>query len=308
MIMPQADFLQFLADEAAKSASFEFLRGAHVQQLVEEQGVARGVRWQTNAGWQELRAELTVAADGRFSRVRKLAGVEPVRFAPPMDVLWLRLPRRRGDDPDKLTGRLHIGGGHFAVLFDRPTDEWQIGYAILKGSFAELKSQGIEALRGAVAQLLPLLADRVDVLEDFKQITILSVDVSRIPRWHKPGLLLIGDAAHVMSPVGGIGIQYAVQDAVAASNLLAAPLRARRVSDAELAAVQRLREPAVKKAQWFQGLLQQKIVAQALRGDRSFRLPPAMRLLLHLPWLRNIPAQIIGRGFDTVELSESQTR
>ncbi|MGQ0636397.1 MAG: FAD-dependent monooxygenase [Planctomycetaceae bacterium] len=246
-----------------------------------------------------------MAADGRFSRLRKLAGFEPVRFAPPMDVLWFRLPRRPGDDPQKLSGLLHVRGGHFAVVFDRPSNEWQIGYAILKGSFAELRERGIDGLRRAVAELLPPLADRVVLLCDFQQITILSVDVSRVARWHKPGLLLIGDAAHVMSPIGGIGIQYAVQDAVAAANLLTAPLRAGCVTDQWLARVQQAREPAVKKAQWFQRFLQQRIVAQALRADHSFHLPIALRLLQHLPVLRSFPAQIFGRGFNSVELPPS---
>jgi 2-polyprenyl-6-methoxyphenol hydroxylase-like FAD-dependent oxidoreductase len=244
---------------------------------------------------------LTIGADGRFSRLRKLAGFELTKFAPPMDVLWLRLPRRPSD-PEDLGGVLHIRGGRFVVMFDRPGDEWQVGYVILKGSFAEIKAQGIEALRSGLAETVPVLADRVKHVRDFHDVTVLSVEVARLSCWHRPGLLLIGDAAHVMSPVGGIGIQYAVQDAVAAANLLGKPLLGGTVSDDQLAAVQARRERAVRRGQGLQKFLQERIVAQALKPSQPFRLPWYMRLLSSLPIVRGLPARIIGRGFDTVEL------
>jgi 2-polyprenyl-6-methoxyphenol hydroxylase-like FAD-dependent oxidoreductase len=301
-IMPQSEFLGFLADEAGKLPTFKLVLGANVQRLVEEGGAVRGVRYQEADGLgHEVRAPLTIGADGRFSRLRKLAGFELTKFAPPMDVLWLRLPRRPSD-PEDLGGVLHIRGGRFVVMFDRPGDEWQVGYVILKGSFAEIKAQGIEALRSGLAETVPVLADRVKHVRDFHDVTVLSVEVARLSCWHRPGLLLIGDAAHVMSPVGGIGIQYAVQDAVAAANLLGKPLLGGTVSDDQLAAVQARRERAVRRGQGLQKFLQERIVAQALKPSQPFRLPWYMRLLSSLPIVRGLPARIIGRGFDTVEL------
>jgi 2-polyprenyl-6-methoxyphenol hydroxylase-like FAD-dependent oxidoreductase len=305
MIMSQGVFLQFLADEAGKFESFRLIRGANVNELVERDGLVTGVRYQgPDSQVHQVDAELTVAADGRFSRIRKLAGFEPEKFAPPMDVLWFRLPRCATDDGEKDSGVLHIGGGHFAVLFDRPNDEWQVGFAILKGSFAEVKHQGIEALRQAIAELIPAFADRVNQISDFKQFTVLSVEVSRIPRWHRPGLLLIGDAAHVMSPVGGIGIQYAVQDAVETARQLGPALRTGNVSDGMLADVQKVREKAVRKAQMFQRFMQEQIVVQALQKNKPFRLPLVLRVILRIPGLRNIPAHIIGRGFHPARLPD----
>jgi 2-polyprenyl-6-methoxyphenol hydroxylase-like FAD-dependent oxidoreductase len=301
-IMPQSEFLGFLAEEAAKLPSFKLVLGANVQRLVEEGGAVKGVRYQgADSACHEVRAALTVGADGRFSRLRKLAGFELTKFAPPMDVLWFRLPRH-ASDPADMGGVLYIKGGKFIVLFDRPGNEWQVGYVILKGSFAQVKAEGIESLRRGLTESIPALADRAARLTDFHDITVLSVEVARLSRWHKPGLLLIGDAAHVMSPVGGIGIQYAVQDAVALANLLGRPLREGGVTDAQLAAVQRKRERAIRKAQQFQSFLQQRIVAQALKPGQPFRLPWYLRLASKLPGLRALPGKLIGHGFDPVRL------
>jgi 2-polyprenyl-6-methoxyphenol hydroxylase-like FAD-dependent oxidoreductase len=308
MIMPQAAFLQLLADEARKYPSFRLVLGANVQHLIEDTGTVRGVQYQQHDGsWHEVRATLTVGADGRFSRMRKLAGFTPVRSSPPMDIVWFRLPRRAEDEARGLTGALNIGGGRFAVLFDRPDEQWQLGYAILKGSFAHLKEQGITALQKGVAELIPDLADRVGLLTDFQHVVVLSVESNLLPSWHKPGLLLLGDAAHVMSPVAGIGIQYAIQDAVATANLLTRPLQSGDLTDAHLAAVQRQREGAVKKAQRLQRFLQNNIVAQALRPDRPFRLPCLLRLVRALPFVRDLPARFISQGFGTVRLKDDPT-
>lgn len=305
MILPQSQLLELVVDEARRYPGFQVRTNANVQRLVEEDGIVRGVHYQGADGqMHEVRAPLTVAADGRFSRLRKLAGFEPVRTAPPMDIVWLRVPRRPQDSVEQLSGSINIGGGHFAVVLERPGDEWQIGYAILKGSFAEVKQQGIEHLKRALVELLPVLADRFDGLHGFNDVQILAVESSRIPVWHKPGLLLIGDAAHVMSPVGGIGIQYAVQDAVAAANCLTAPLKQGSVTDADLARVQQTREPAVKFAQKVQGLLQERIVAQALKPDEEFRIPWFARLLLATPILRNLPAWFFAYGRYPTRLQE----
>lgn len=295
MILPQARFLEFLAEEAGKHPSFRLVFGANVQRLVQDGSRTQGVRYRTADGaWHEVRAAVTVGADGRFSRVRSLCGAVPVKATPPMDVLWFRLPRRPGDPRDQIT--FYVGGGLFVFLLDRG-DEWQVGYALMKGTFAETKAAGLDALRADLVRQVPWVADRVATLHDWKQIVVLSVESSRVDTWHRPGLLLIGDAAHVMSPVGGVGINYAIQDAIEAANVLAGPLRAGQVSEAQLAQVQARRETPVKVIQRFQGLVQDRVVKTALDEDRPFRLPWVARRLLTIPVLRDLPARLIAFGF-----------
>ena len=303
MLAPQAQFLQLVVDEAQKCSGFQFIPGANVQKLVQdEQGVVQGVCYQSPDGdWHEIRSRLVVAADGRFSRLRKLMNLEPEKLAPPMDILWFRLPRQPQDEVEQIAGLLHIRDGQFAVVLERPGEEWQIGYAILKGSYGEVKQHGIEHLQARIAAVIPPLADRVSSLQSFQEISVLSVEVSRVACWHHPGLLLIGDAAHVMSPVGGIGIQYAIQDAVAAANLLNEPLQRGTPTEAELAAVQQLRMPAVRAAQRFQTYVQETIVKQALTGHGAFHLPLPVRVIQRLPLLRRLPATVLGHGFHQVK-------
>ncbi|SIO36675.1 2-polyprenyl-6-methoxyphenol hydroxylase [Singulisphaera sp. GP187] len=304
--LPQAQFLEFLVEEARQFPSFGLVMGANVQRLVQEEGAVRGIRYRgQDNGWHEVRAALTVAADGRFSKIRGLAGLEPVKTAPPMDVAWFRLPRRP-DDPRDL-GSLAIHNGHFAVVLER-AEEWQVGYVILKGSFQQLRGGGLERLHRSFAELVPWLADRVELLTDWKQVAVLSVESSRLTRWHEPGLLLIGDAAHVMSPVGGVGINVAIQDAVEAANLLAAPLQEDRLQEQDLAAVQARREWPVRVIQGFQERMQKIIVAQALQSGKPFRLPLLLRVLLRLPILRNIPARMIAFGARRVRVEEPSPR
>ncbi len=294
MILPQAQFLEFLAEEASKYPSFRLVYGANVQRLVQDGGETKGVRYRTAAGeWHEVRATVTVGADGRFSKVRSLCGAIPVKSSPPMDVLWFRLPRRAEDPRDQIT--FFVGGGLFVFLLDRG-DEWQVGYALMKGTFAEAKAAGLDALRADLARQVPWVADRVETIRDWNQVVVLSVESSRVPTWHQPGLLLIGDAAHVMSPVGGVGINYAIQDAIEAANVLTDPLKAGRVSEAQLAEVQARREMAVKVIQRFQGLVQDRVVRTALNKDRPFRLPLVARILLKIPVLRDLPARLIAFG------------
>jgi 2-polyprenyl-6-methoxyphenol hydroxylase-like FAD-dependent oxidoreductase len=300
-IMPQAKFLDFMATEARKLPSLRLELGANVQRLLREDGTVKGIRYRDlDNVWHEVRAPLTVAADGRFSKIRSLAGIEPVKTAPPMDVLWFRLPKKPGDTDQE--GALYIAGGRFAVMFPR-AEEWQIGYIIIKGAYGEVKSHGIDDLRKGVAELIPWLADRADQLHDWKDVTILSVESSLVPCWHQPGLLLIGDAAHVMSPVGGVGINYAIQDAVEAANVLAAPLLKGQVTDADLAQVQKLREFPVKVIQRFQAFIQDRIVRTALAGgNQPFSLPLPIRLINYIPGLRNFPARMIGFGIKKVKV------
>ena len=297
--MPQARFLELLAEEGRRYPTFRLLMGANVQGLIEEPAergggtVVRGVTYRSRDGVHELRAPLTVGADGRFSRVRRLAGFEPIKTAPPMDVLWFRLPRRPGD-PEDAMGR--IAKGHLVALLNRG-DEWQIAYVIAKGGYKQIHAAGLPAFRRAVAEVLPELADRVDALREWKQVALLSVESSRVPRWYRPGLLLIGDAAHVMSPVGGVGINYAVQDAVVAANVLAQPLRAGRLRLGDLAAVQRRREWPTRIIQAGQALAQKRLMAPALESGRPFAPPLPLRLLTRVPFLRDLPARIVAFGF-----------
>lgn len=295
MIMPQSRFLDFLCDEAKAYPDFHLELGANVQRLVEENGRVAGVRYRgSDDQWHELRAPLTVAADGRFSKIRSLVGETPIKSSPPMDVLWFRLPRKESDIHDQIN--FYVGGGLLILLFDRG-EEWQVGYVVAKGSFAEVKAEGLAAFRANLARQVPWVADRAEVLQDWKQVTVLSVESSRAARWHRPGLLLIGDAAHVMSPVGGVGINYAIQDAIEAANLLTEPLRAGAVDESLLARVQARREPAVRMIQRFQGLIQEQVVKTALDKDRPFALPLPARILLKLPLFRNLPAHMIAFGY-----------
>ena len=304
-MMPQTSFLEFVTGEAQRYPNFRLVMGARVRELVEEDGVVRGVRYEAEGGLHEVRAVLTVGADGRGSRVRRLAGFEPVKTSPPMDVLWFKLPREI-DDPEGIVGR--IGRGHIAIMLDRE-DYWQAGYVIPKGTYPELRREGIEALHRGFAELIPEFADRIEHLKDWQQASLLSVESSRCPRWYRPGLLLIGDAAHVMSPVGGVGINYAIQDAVVAANVLSEPLgeSQARLVDLDvrhLAAVQRRRELPTRLIQRAQALIQQQVLARALSSNEPFAPPPLLRLLLRIPLVRTIPSRIVGFGFWPVRVKE----
>jgi 2-polyprenyl-6-methoxyphenol hydroxylase-like FAD-dependent oxidoreductase len=307
-MMPQRSFLEFITAEAERYPNFHLSMGARVRELVEEDGVVRGVRYEGEDGWREVRAVLTVGADGRGSRLRRLAGFEPVKTSPPMDVLWFKLPREE-DDPEGAMGR--VGRGHIAILLDR-YEYWQAGYVITKGTFPELRQEGIGALRRSFAELVPEFADRVEHLEDWKQVSLLSVESSRCPRWYKPGLLLIGDAAHVMSPVGGVGINYAIQDAVVAANVLAEPLKESQAQLKELdtrylAAVQRRRELPTRFIQVVQTQIQRRVLASVLRSEQPLAAPRWLRLLLRVPLVRSVPARIFGLGLWPVRVKKERS-
>jgi 2-polyprenyl-6-methoxyphenol hydroxylase-like FAD-dependent oxidoreductase len=268
--------------------------GANVQRLVTENGRVAGVGYRGADGrWHEIRAVLTVAADGRFSKVRQLAGLEQIKTAPPMDVLWFRLPRRPDDPHD--AAEIHVGRGHLAVLLDRGNN-WQVGYVYPKGQYAAVKAEGIGALHRHLAETVPFLADRVDELKGWAGCAVLSVESGRLKRWYKPGLLLIGDAAHVMSPVAGVGINYAVQDAAEAADRLAGPLARGRVTTADLAAVQRRRALPTRLIQFVQGQIQRNVVATALNPGEKFRIPVPLRVLPRIPGLRVLATRLLTFG------------
>ncbi|MFZ0730075.1 MAG: FAD-dependent oxidoreductase [Methylovirgula sp.] len=292
-LMPQWDFLNFLASKAKLYPSFRLMMQAEVDGLIED-GVVRGVTAKTPEGPLAVRADLTVGADGRHSIVRAKAGFTPLNIGAPMDVLWFRLSRKAGDSSETF-GRAEAG--QMLVLINRG-DHWQCGYVIPKGGFDALKRQDVAVLRQQLAALVPFLADRVAEIKSWDDVKLLTVAVDRLPLWHKPGLLCIGDAAHAMSPIGGVGVNVAIQDAIAAANILAPALRSGKpVSDALLGAVQKRREPAVKLTQAMQVFIQNRAITNVLRGTGKIRAPWIVRLFNYVPWLRRWPARFVGLGF-----------
>jgi 2-polyprenyl-6-methoxyphenol hydroxylase-like FAD-dependent oxidoreductase len=289
--MPQWDFLSFLARHAARYPTFSLKMGAEATGLIEEDGRVVGVTVTTPRGPLEVRADLVIAADGRHSLLRDHAGLAVEEFGAPMDVLWFSLPRDAAD-PDETMGR--FDAGHILVAINR-RDYWQFGDVIPKDAFDDIKRQGLAAFRANLKALAPYLGDRVAQLDDWDKIKLLTVQVNRATTWHRPGFLAIGDAAHAMSPVGGVGINLAVQDAVAASNILAAPLAERRLTASDLARVQKRREFPTRVIQAGQILVQNRVLSRVL-GGAALKPPLAVRLLQRFPLLRGIPARLLGVG------------
>ncbi|MGH2373929.1 MAG: FAD-dependent oxidoreductase [bacterium] len=291
--MPQWDFLNFLADQAGRLPSFALRMQTGVTGLVERSGRVAGVRATGPGGPLEVQAALVVGADGRHSVVREQAGLQVDEFGAPMDVLWFRLSRSPGD-PGQTMGR--FDAGRILVTINRG-EYWQVGYGIPKGSLDEVRGAGLDGFRETIAALAPFARDRVRELRTWDDVKLLTVRVDRLRRWYRPGLLCIGDAAHAMSPVGGVGINLAIQDAVAAANVLAAPLREGRHTTGDLRRVQRRRELPTRVTQRLQIIVQRRIITRVLgrRGDR-LQLPFALRLLARFPPLRRIPARLIGIG------------
>jgi len=304
-MIPQARFLEFITREAAKYPEFKLVMHAQVQNLIEEDGAAVGVRYLGGDGAEhELRAKLTVGTDGRFSVVRRLAGFEPVKTAPPMDVLWFKLPKLAGE-PDVTAGAFGgIGRGRIFIVLDR-NDHWQAGLVFPKGQYQALRAQGIEAVRKSLAETEPRFARHAESLTDWNQLNLLSVESNRCPLWHKPGVLVIGDAAHVMSPVGGVGINYAVQDAVVAANVLTGPLKSGTICEDHLAEVQRQREWPTRVIQRMQSAMQNNLIIRVLQSTRPATVPWQLKLLLKIPFLRDIPSRLIAFGPRRVRLQEA---
>jgi len=291
--IPQWDFLDFLADQAKLYPGFKLMLRAEVDDLLWDGDRVVGLRAKLPDGTLDVSADLVVAADGRHSKLRALAGLEVEDLGAPMDVLWLRLPRRPGDGSQTL-GR--IQAGRLFVMLDRG-DYWQCAYVIPKGGFEALRAQGIEAFRADLVALNPALADRVDGIGSWDDVKLLTVRVDRLKRWCRKGLLCIGDAAHAMSPVGGVGINLAIQDAVAAANILAETLRARLVTEELLAKVQKRRQWPTEMTQAVQLFVQKRIISNVLGMTATPRPPFVLTLFNRFPFLRRLPARLIGMGF-----------
>jgi 2-polyprenyl-6-methoxyphenol hydroxylase-like FAD-dependent oxidoreductase len=293
VLMPQWDFLNFLAERGRRYPTFHLMMQTAGSGLTETDGRVTGVRATSPNGAVEISAKLVVGADGRHSTVRDVLGFAVEDLGAPMDVLWMRIPKRAGD-PTRQLGT--ISTGHLLVMLDRG-EYWQCAYIIRKGGFEKLQAQGIGALRDALVEMVPVLADRVNVLDDWSKVSMLQVRVDRLNRWHRPGVLCIGDSAHAMSPIGGIGINLAIQDAVAAANILWAPLRnGETPTDADLQRVQDRRMFPTKVTQAFQVFIQDRAIEPLLQGAKIDSPPLAVRLFDEFPVLRRLPARLIGMG------------
>ena len=289
-LMPQWDFLNFIAEQGKRYPGFHLRMQAEVTDLIRENGRVAGVQVKTPNGALEVRAELTIGADGRRSVVRERAGLEVVNLGAPMDVLWMQISRR-DSDPGQTFG--HVEPGRIFVMLDRE-DYWQCAFVIAKGGIDEVRQRGLGALREEIARLSPFLRDRVDELSDWKNISLLTVAVDRLTRWSSPGLLCIGDAAHAMSPIGGVGINLAIQDAVAAANILARKLLEGAVTENDLQAVQRRRMFPTRATQGMQLFVQNRIISRVLSSNKPLTLPWPLKLLRRWPFLRRYPARIVA--------------
>lgn len=291
-LMPQWDFLNFLATHAKRYPAFHLRMNAEVTDLIEEGGRVAGVKVKTGQGELEVRADLVFGTDGRHSTVRERAGMKVEDFGVPIDVLWYRISKS-ADDPTPSLGR--VRNGKILVTIDRG-DYFQCGSIIPKGAFDEIQRQGLEAFRAGIASAAPFLADTVGELDSWDKVKLLTVQVNRLREWHRPGLLCIGDAAHAMSPAGGVGINLAVQDAVAAANLLAAKLRQGQVTEDDLRRVQQRREMPVRRIQAGQVFIHRRMFGP---GGKPFAFSWPVRKLIGLlaPLLRRVGARVVGLGF-----------
>ncbi len=292
-MMPQWDFLNFLVEQGRRYPAFHVEMQAEATDLIEENGRIVGVRVTTPQGQREVRANLIVGADGRHSVIRARAALPSVNLGAPMDVLWMRLSRHPSDGGQTFG---HIDRGKMLVLINRE-DYWQAAMVIPKGASDEIRQRGLPAFREQIASLIPFLRDRVEELQDWKDIRLLTVVVDRLTQWSRPGLLCIGDAAHAMSPIGGVGINLAIQDAVAAANILGPVLMRGTPSQSDLDAVQKRRMFPTRATQRLQLIFQNKIIRRVLASTKPLTLPWFFKLFQRFPYLRRIPARLVGIGF-----------
>ncbi len=291
--MPQWDFLNFLADKGKKYPGFDLRMRAEATDLIVEKGRVTGLRATTDEGELAIRADLVVGCDGRHSTLRDKAGFKPDDLGAPMDVMWFRISRK-DSDWDEIVG--HIERGRMMVMLDRD-DYWQCAFVIPKDSIEKVKSRGLDDFRKIVTEMAPFdVSGRVGEIKSWDDVKLLTVAVDILRRWYKPGLICIGDAAHAMSPIGGVGINLAVQDAVAAANVLAEPLRRGSVTDATLAAIQKRREFPTKVTQRLQLVMQNSLIGPALQGTGPRPKAPLVMKMLQWPLLNQIPARAIALG------------
>ena len=292
-LMPQWEFLNFIAEKAKAYPGFHLRMETEVTDLLIENGTVAGVRAKSQKGALEIRADLTIGADGRRSVVREKAGFEVQDLGAPIDVLWMRVTRQP-NDPNQTLGRFRAG--KILVTLDRD-EYWQCAYVIPKGGFDAIRQKGLAGFQQEIATVAPFLRERLGELKDWNDVKLLSVAVDRLRQWSRTGLLCIGDSAHAMSPIGGVGINLAIQDAVAAANELAAPLAKGTVSDDHLRKIQNRREFPTRVTQGFQVFAHKRFIGPAMRHPRPVtKLPFALKLLQMFPILRRIPARLVGMG------------
>ena len=291
-LMPQWDFLNFLADYGRRYKTFDLRMSTEAAGLIEEGGRIVGLRANGPEGALTIRADLVVGCDGRHSTVREQAGLRSDEYGAPMDVLWFRVTRRAGDGGEVFG---HVEAGKMMVMLDR-ADYWQCAYVIPKGGIDRVQAEGLEAFRARVVEMSPYLADRIGELKSWDDVKLLTVAVDRLRKWWRPGLICIGDAAHAMSPIGGVGVNLAVQDAVAAANRLAGPLKVHTTTDEDLAAVEQRRTFPVRVTQRLQLTMQNEIIGRALQSTERPKPPLLFKVFNAFPILRRIPARMLGLG------------
>ena len=300
-LMPQWDFLDFLSGKAKQYPSFDLRMEHEAVDLLHDSGSIAGVKVKTAEQELEVRADLVIGCDGRHSIMRQAGGLQVQEFGVPIDVLWFRI-RRHADDPDQLLGNINFGK---ALILINRGDYFQAGLIVRKGSFDEIKTRGLESFRDSLRQIAPYLGDRPNEITDWEQVKLLTVQLNRLRQWHRPGLLCIGDAAHAMSPAGGVGINLAIQDAVATANLLADPLRQKRVTNSSLAAVQGRRELPTILTQEMQANAH-KLFAKIFENPGPAHAPWQLTVVTEIPGVQRVMGRVIGLGVRPEHVAEAE--
>ena len=299
-VMAQTDFLQFIADEASQYPHFHLRMHTRADDLIRKNGRICGVIYRSGKEKGEIEADLVVACDGRSSKLRRLVQLEPQPLSDPLDVLWFRLPRLANDPKLQLGGG--FAGGRTPIVVIERTNHFQIGITVPHGKYRHIKREGLPALHQRLIDGIPAFADRVHLLDDWRKVAFLQVTDSRVKRWYRDGMLLLGDAAHVMSPVGGVGINYAIQDAIVAANVLVEPIKQGMVSDTHFAKIQKQRRFPTWLIQTFQAQVQKRIIDPSREDEQPFNFPWFVRWLPRIPIFRDVLSRLIGSGLSKVEV------